>query len=206
MAKANQAVAKTTATYVIPGDFCRIFAEDMNSLYRLAYLLTADGDQAEQCFSMALETCIGASGVFKEWARPWARRAVVESAIRMVKPSRERDENLTAQLVKLPGQSEATELLAGVLNLGTFERFVYVMSALEGMPDQDCKILLGSTRHDIVLARSEALAKMAASRPAEEVPETDASSCRSNETPFVVPMRRHEAVDVQGGLMGRVSA
>jgi len=31
-------------------DFCRIFAEEMNGLYQLAFLLTADPAKAEQCF------------------------------------------------------------------------------------------------------------------------------------------------------------
>jgi hypothetical protein len=36
--------------YASSGDFCRIFHEELDSLYLLSLLLTADGEKAEHCF------------------------------------------------------------------------------------------------------------------------------------------------------------
>ena len=45
---------------------------------------------------------------------------------------------------------------SAILSLGTFERFVFVMSVLEHYSDQDCSILLACSRRDVVLARARA--------------------------------------------------
>jgi hypothetical protein len=47
--------------------------------------------------------------------------------------------------------------IAAILELRPFERFVYVMSVLERYSDQDCSVLLGCARRDVVAARSRAL-------------------------------------------------
>ena len=54
--------------YATADDFRRIFDENMNSLYLLAFLLTADHGRAEQCFVSGLEDAVGSNRVFKEWA------------------------------------------------------------------------------------------------------------------------------------------
>src|SRR6202046_4710337 len=65
------------APYASSADFCRIFDEDMNDLYLLSFLLTADREKAEQCFVSGLEDAVEGNPVFKEWARSWARRGVI---------------------------------------------------------------------------------------------------------------------------------
>ena len=147
------------AVYAVAGDFCRIFAEDMNGLYLLSFLLTANRVKAEQCFVSGLEDSVGANRVFKEWARSWTRRAIIQNAIRMMQPTRERSASLTASFAA--GEVEISDKLAPVLGLKTFERFVFVMSVLEGYSDQDCKTLLACSRQDIVRARLQALKHMA---------------------------------------------
>src|SRR5258708_8079966 len=126
--------------YAVAGDFCRIFAEEMNGLYQLSLWLTADQGKAEQCFVSGLDDCAGANRVFKEWARSWARRTIIQNAIRTIQPARERSAPLPdhggAGAVEA---SDRNAKLAAVLELRTFERFVFVMSALEGYSDQDCK-------------------------------------------------------------------
>ena len=47
--------------------------------------------------------------------------------------------------------------VATVLELGSFERFVYVMSVLEHYSDQDCSVLLGCTLWDVIAARIRTL-------------------------------------------------
>jgi hypothetical protein len=47
--------------------------------------------------------------------------------------------------------------IAAVLALEPFERFVYVMTVLERYPDQDCSVLLGCARRDVLATRIRAL-------------------------------------------------
>jgi hypothetical protein len=84
-------VDETVAASPTATDYYRIFAEEMETLYLLAFLLAADGDKAEQCFVCALGECVGRIGVFMKRARSWARRAVVEHAVRMIRPVPEVD-------------------------------------------------------------------------------------------------------------------
>ena len=76
--KANQ--------YASREDFRRIFTEETNSLYQLSLLLTRDSVKAEQCFVGGLEDCVAGNSVFREWARSWAKRAIIQNAIRELNP------------------------------------------------------------------------------------------------------------------------
>src|SRR6478736_10255988 len=67
-------------------DFQRIFTEDMVGLHRLAFLLTADQAKAEQCFVAGLEESIRGNPVFRQWARAWSKRAIIQNAIKMIAP------------------------------------------------------------------------------------------------------------------------
>src|ERR1700737_1577668 len=73
-------------SYASSGDFCRIFHEETDSLYQLSFLLTAERDKAQQCFVSGLEDSLKGSRVFKEWARSWARRAIIQNAVRVINP------------------------------------------------------------------------------------------------------------------------
>ena len=72
--------------YASSEDVRLVFDEHMNSLYLLAFLLTADQKKAEQCFVSGLEDAVEGSPVFKEWAHSWARRAVILNAVRVLSP------------------------------------------------------------------------------------------------------------------------
>jgi hypothetical protein len=43
------------ANHAVWGDFCNVFVKDMKPLYLLAFLLTANHQDAEQCFATALQ-------------------------------------------------------------------------------------------------------------------------------------------------------
>src|SRR6201981_1084166 len=72
--------------YATAKDFCRIFDNNMNRLYVLALLLTADRDLAERCFVSGLEDAKASNPVFKDWAESWARRTIIVNAIRLLAP------------------------------------------------------------------------------------------------------------------------
>jgi len=149
--------------YAIAADFCRIFAEDMKALYLLSFLLTADREKAERCFVSGLGDCIDSNRVFADWARSWARRTIVQNAIRTVEPLPlffgERAPYRTAKDVIFANDDVP---LAAVLSLRPFDRFVFVMSVLERYPDQECRALLRCSQQDILAARHRALALVGA--------------------------------------------
>jgi hypothetical protein len=157
----NSVVERTA--YAVPRDFCRIFAEDMNGLYWFSLLLTADREKAEQCFVAGFEDCAEKNRIFKEWARSWARRAIVQNAIRVVRPAPEQAAEMPRTLPTIDRAVDVHDLpLAAVVRLKAFERFVFVMSVLERYSDQDCKTLLGCARQEVIAARARALEQVAA--------------------------------------------
>jgi hypothetical protein len=150
--------------YASSDDFRQVFDEHINSLYLLAFLLTADQKKAEQCFVSGLEDAVEGSRVFKEWAHSWARRAVVLNAVRVLSP-RPADGNGRGQSSSDPvynnGPSAQPAEIASVHGLEPFERFVYVITVLERYSDQDCAVLLGCMRRDVLAARTHALQQLA---------------------------------------------
>lgn len=157
MSQVSQVVLNGSTAYTTGADFCRIFAEDMDSLYLLGYLLTADAEKAEHCFVAGIGDCVEGNAVFKEWARSWARRAIVQHAIQLAGPA-----VLTGTSSNRGAERQIEPRLQAVLGLDTLERFVYVMSVLEGYSHQDCSILLGCPRQTIVNARARAIDRLAA--------------------------------------------
>jgi hypothetical protein len=145
--------------YASSDDFRRVFDEDMNSLYLLSFLLTADREKAEQCFVSGLADAVKGNPVFKEWARSWARRVIIVNAVRAINPRPiEENRRSSAATVSSDGKTPPVEQVevAAVLALAPFERFVYVMTVLERYSDQDCSLLLGCARRDVVAARTRA--------------------------------------------------
>jgi hypothetical protein len=145
--------------YASHDDFRRVFDEDMNSLYLLSYLLTADHEKAEQCFVSGLEDAVGGNSVFKEWARSWARRVIIVNAVRTIDPRpTEESKRSSSSTARGNGKTPTVEQveIAAVLALEPFERIVYVMTVLERYSDQDCSLLLGCARRDVVAARTRA--------------------------------------------------
>jgi hypothetical protein len=68
-------------------EFCKAFAENIDSMHVLSFLLTADLTKAENCFLPGLEDCVTASCVFRDWARSWTRRTIIQNAVRRLAPS-----------------------------------------------------------------------------------------------------------------------
>lgn len=147
--------------YATRTEFCGAFAENMNSMYLLSLLLTADLTKAEECFVSGLEDCVEGTYVFRDWARSWARRTIIQNAIRMLAPRKSHSavteapsDPVACTFGRTP---EARYAIGSILCLEDFERFVFVMSILEKYTDHDCSILLGCARQDIAETRMRAL-------------------------------------------------
>src|SRR5579863_2140383 len=114
--------------YASREDFRRIFSEDTNGLYQLSLLLTRDSVKAEQCFVGGLEDCVTGNSVFREWARSWAKRTIVQNAIRELKPrsihSNSRlSETAFPDIDQLSSGRDGHFAMGAVFGLEDFERF-----------------------------------------------------------------------------------
>lgn len=157
-----------TIEYATREEFCQVFQKDVDSLYQLAFLLTTDQEKAQEIFVAGIDECASGNPVFKEWARSWARRVIIRSAIRVIKP--------------VPGESEGrfiednehkTGLSPGqaIVHLSPFKRFVFIMSVLENISDRECAARLACGTADIERTRVRALRAVAQSELRKHKPE-----------------------------------
>ncbi len=167
--------------YATSDDFRKLFTEDAHSLYLLSFLLTANHEKAERCFGAGLDDCVDGNSVFQEWARAWARRVIVCNAIRIIAPHPGSAGPAPASIQsagegELPTMQLQDARFASILALQDFERFVYVLSVLEGYPDQNCAVLLGASKQEVREARLHAVQHVAAFEREEAAAADDAAS------------------------------
>jgi len=156
----------SAGAYATAADFKGVFTEDVNSLYLLSVLLTGDHEKAQECFVEGIGESTSGNRVFKEWARSWARRSIIQCAIRVIAP-RERtvSEARTADVARVANEipMDLHAEVCAILGLAPLERFVFVMSVLERYSDHDCSILLGLPRRDIATVRVRAMQQLGTS-------------------------------------------
>ena len=164
MARTTFRETASAEAYASAADFERIFTEDMGSLYLLSLLLAGDRQRAEECFVAGVDESTREKRVFKEWARSWARRTIIRSAIRLIPPEQD-----SPRATPIPVSVESLNYVpsalkaevCAILELAPLERFVFVMSVLERYSEHDCSILLGCSRKDIAAALARALQHLA---------------------------------------------
>ncbi|HUO15466.1 MAG TPA: hypothetical protein VMX38_10810 [Verrucomicrobiae bacterium] len=158
---AKRTKRSSSELYASRADFCRIFEDHVDRLYLLSLLLTADPELAEKCFVRGLEDSKKSNPVFKEWAQSWARRTIITNAIRMIGPRPGISSPFTrgSRGKKIRGLPEK---LASIIELPQFERFVFVMSVLEGYAARDCRLLLNCSNFDVAQGRVQALQQLTA--------------------------------------------
>jgi DNA-directed RNA polymerase specialized sigma24 family protein len=155
--------ASSENLYASREDFYKILDEDLDRLYQLSFLLTGDQQKAEDCFVAGIEACADENRVFSEWARAWTIRVVVENAVRELtpRPTRSNSSSLpslrTRESTSPTGYFDADILLV----LADFDRFVFVLRVLEGYPENECALLLGSSRSQVREACTNAIKKLA---------------------------------------------
>jgi hypothetical protein len=165
--------------YATRNDFCHIYVEEMNGLFLLSLLLTADPQKAEQCFLSGFEDSVRNNYVFKERAHSWARRSITLHAIRLLcpRPGEETESNgarLSPLIENVPVEVQAYPDFARIVALGSFERFVCIMSILEKYSAQECSLLLDCFRRDVINAQATAVRHLASVVIATETrPEND---------------------------------
>jgi len=149
--------------YATCEDFRKILDEDLNRLYQLLFLLTADHQKAERCFVASIEDCANENRVFKAWARAWTKRVVVENAIRELKPRPSRSNSCSLPSVRNQQSGNPTGHFTAdtLLGLADFERFVFVLCVLERYRENDCTLLLGCSASQVREAWTRAMQTLA---------------------------------------------
>jgi len=181
--------------YSTSTDFAKVFREDMGSLHMLSFLLTADHEKAEECFVSGLDDCVEGNDVFREWARSWARRAIIRNAVRVFPRLAPRHEDPRG--TPAPADSvdyefcqtpEANAAVTNILKLRDFERFVFVLSVLERYSDQDCSVLLGCSQQDVREAKTRWLQQLAESASTNLTPGSAAKNQLRHHSETVVTL------------------
>jgi hypothetical protein len=149
--------------YATCRDFLKIFDEDMHGLYQLSFLLMGDPEKGERCFVTGMEDCAKENRVFREWARIWAKRVIVQNAIRELQP---RPSHSDSSVLAATAFSQKNGPIGhfgvdAVLGLADFERFVFVLCVLEGYREHECALLLGCSASEIREARTQAIQELA---------------------------------------------
>ncbi len=153
-------IANFRTDYAKSTDFCEVFEQDTGLLYLLAFLLTTNHRESEQCFVLTIEEALKEQTVFKEWARSWVRRRMIENAVEIVSPAAARKGQ--QRDLWSGGQRETRREceIDTVTKLAPFERFVFVMAVLERYSNWDCCLLLGCSMNQVAQSRMKALSQL----------------------------------------------
>ena len=146
--------------YAERDDFVGLFESERPELQRLALLLTANRDSARRCLDCAFHDCVMSDSVSRQWIHVWARRMVIRNAIAVTmeqnpQPSVSAGESSGAESSALSENEfdDARTESESILALPHFERFVFVLSALERYSLRDCALLLGRSLQDVSEAK-----------------------------------------------------
>lgn len=127
---------------------------EMAELYLLAFLLTANKEVAEQCVLDSVDEYLNSGApTLSNWVRSDGNNVVIANAVRLIKPRAKISYSWTAPLGARALLGPSHQPFAVITSLGTFERFVYVLTALEGRSEEECAVLLECPRADVVAAR-----------------------------------------------------
>src|SRR5258707_14925385 len=127
----KRSAGKGSSDYATHADFCAVFLRDLDRLSSLALILTGDEPSAERCFLAAFDSC--AEGiVFNESAVRWSRRSVIKSAIGLMLPAPWNSSRPHLVGNRSDPNPEQDAALKCIEELPPFDRFVFVMSVLEG--------------------------------------------------------------------------
>jgi len=152
--------------YATVEDFRNVFTEEMNKLHLLALLLTGDEGKAQQCFVAGIEDSVSSNSVFRDWAHSWAKRTIIKNAIEAIQPRPSVPGDFSRTTLQknrtLPSSSALHVELQRVLALEDLDRFVFVMSVLEGYSEKECSLFFGCSPLEVHDARTRALDYIAA--------------------------------------------
>lgn len=132
-------------------DFFDLLLDKMNGLYLLSFLVTANTHIAEMCFSKALDEYVETSGGFLDWARQDGRCAVLDHAVRLIRPHPK--QTCSSVYLGYPRRQAAAayQPFSAITSLSSFVRFIFVMSVIECLSDDECAALLNCSVQDVAI-------------------------------------------------------
>jgi hypothetical protein len=140
-------------SYATKDDFQQLFTTEATDLFRLSLQLTADAEKAEGCLILAMKYCFGTNTIFKDFARVWARRMVIRSAIQLafdVDHNSANDAETEFHLHSKGIHNDHQQLESMVvLHLSRFDRLAFVICVFERLSISDCALLLRKSRKDV---------------------------------------------------------
>lgn len=137
-------------------DFCRALEYEMGRLYVLAFLLSANHEQAERCFVQTVQEIPEQKAVFKAWVGTWIRHAMIKTAIRSILQEPCAATQMRDHGWESMGNPDEATTIEAITRLAPLDRFVFVMSALERYSPKACSVLLDCTVETVMEARMRA--------------------------------------------------
>lgn len=128
--------------------------DEMAELYLLAFMLTANKETAETCVLESVDEYLNSgAATLSDWVTTEGRNVVIAKAAHLIKPRAKTSYSWTAPLGARALIGPSHQPFAVITSLGAFERFVYVLTALEGRGEEECAALLECPQADVVAAR-----------------------------------------------------
>lgn len=155
----TQRMATFRTEFASHRDFCEVLEIDTKHLYLLAFLLTANHRQAQECFLSTVEMAFKEQSVFKEWVRSWVKRNLITNAIRIASPISSRTQSRDVWNAGQPTTTVA-EAIDAVTTLAPLDRFIFIMSVVERHSNWDCALLLGCSMKTVAQSRMRALRRL----------------------------------------------
>jgi DNA-directed RNA polymerase specialized sigma24 family protein len=145
------------AEYAKDSEFCEVFERDTKPLYLLAFLLTANHKDAELCLVSTIADCFKGPAVFRGWARSWVKRTLIKQAIQIAAPA---SSTKPVRRDSWGLGAAGTPEIDVITKLAALERFVFVISILEGHTATECALLLGCHVERVMALRAQALREL----------------------------------------------
>ena len=130
-------------------EYWELISAEMNVLYGLSFLLTANKERADHCLEQTLDEYIEGADDFLEWARTSGRETVLKYAILTIKP----DPDATMDFSDKSFLSAGDHLFRAIAALPAFPRFVFGITTIYGKSETECARLLGATRWEVKIVR-----------------------------------------------------
>lgn len=153
--------------YATEDDVQKFFVAAMNDLFCLAFLLTANADRAEDCIVRSIRECMKNTCILRENLLAWIRNSVIRNGIAIVTEfeldwPHDTQIDSTPLIPVSPQACVGTmDCSAGILELSSFDRLVYVICIIELYTSRHCALLLSRSREEVREARTRALAHIA---------------------------------------------
>jgi len=154
----------------ISAAFPETWLDEVIKLYLLSFLLTADKALADQCFSGAMDDYVDSPGaVASDWARGPGRTCVVRRAVQLIRPQPKSAHSWSHANGFRPLLSAAHQPFSAITSLGSFERFVFVLTVLESYSAEECATLLECDNAEISCGQDLANTLISALETGEEL-------------------------------------